>query len=218
MKKLKLGVLISGRGSNLQALIDAGASEEFPAEIILVISNRADAKGLGLAEQAGIATKVINHKNFGRRNAFDDALSRSLADAGVELICLAGFMLILQDDFISRWRDRIINIHPSLLPAFPGLNVHEKVIESGVRISGCTVHYVRPAVDNGPIIAQAAVPVLPSDTPESLADRVLKAEHLIYPMAVAAIGRGQITLKDEVVTYRDSDGAGSPLINPLLNV
>ncbi len=218
MKKLKLGLLISGRGSNLQALIDASASEEFPAEIILVISNRADAKGLDIAEQADIATKVINHKNFRNRDDFDDALSRSLADAGIELICLAGFMLILQGCFISRWRDRIINIHPSLLPAFPGLNVHERVIESGVRISGCTVHYVRPTVDNGPIIAQAAVPVFASDTPESLAGRVLKVEHLVYPMAVAAIARGQITLKDDVVTYRASDGAVSPLVNPLLNV
>ncbi len=216
MAKFKIGVLISGRGSNLQALIEATAQPDFPAKIVLVISNRADAKGLDLAEKADIETEVINHKAFDNRDAFDEALSKSLSKADVDLVCLAGFMLLLKDKFVADWHDKLINIHPSILPAFRGLNVHERVIESGARITGCTVHYVRPAVDDGPIIAQAAVAVLPSDTPDSLAGRVLKAEHRLYPMAVAAIVSGRVRLDGNIVQYDDTVTTAAPLISPML--
>lgn len=216
MAKFKVGVLISGRGSNLQALIEATAQPGFPAKIALVISNRPDAKGLGLAEQAGIDTEVINHNAFDSRDTFDQALSKSLSGAGVDLVCLAGFMLLLKDKFIADWHDKVVNIHPSLLPAFRGLNVHERVLESGVRITGCTVHYVRSAVDDGPIIAQAAVAVLPTDTAETLASRVLKAEHQLYPMAVAAIASGRVRLDGNIVHYDDTVTTAAPLISPML--
>ncbi len=214
MPKLKLGVLISGRGSNLQALISACSAPQFPAEIALVISNRADAKGLELAKKAGITTEIINHKAFKSRNAFDDAVSKALSNAGVKLVCLAGFMLLLQDRFVAKWQNQIIN--PSLLPAFRGLDVHERVVESGVRISGCTVHYVRPAVDDGPIIVQAAVAVLPGDTPESLADRILQTEHQLYPMAVEAIATGRAKVEDDIVVFDEAVTAAPPLVSPPL--
>ena len=217
MRRIKLGVLISGRGSNLQALIDSCSQADYPAEIVLVISNQPEAKGLERAEAANIRTQTINHKMFESREAFDEALSDALFAADVELVCLAGFMRLLQDPFVNRWHDRVINIHPSLLPAFRGLDVHERVIESGVRISGCTVHLVTPLVDDGPIIIQAAVPVLPDDTPDDLAARVLEAEHKTYPQAVKLIAESRIRLQSGRVVFEAPVRLSPTLINPPLD-
>ncbi len=197
----KLGVLISGRGSNLAALIEAGHTPDYPAEIALVISNRPGAPGLDFAAGAGIPAQVIDHKDFASRGAFDTALDEALRDARVDLVCNAGFMRILTSDFVAAWRNRHLNIHPSLLPAFRGLDTHERAIAAGVRISGCTVHFVRPEMDAGPIIAQAAVPVLPGDDADTLAARVLRAEHRLYPWAVRLVASGQAWVEGERVIY-----------------
>ena len=213
--KLKLGVLISGRGSNLQALINASAKPDYPAEIGLVISNVPDAEGLERCGRPNIATAVINHKEFDDRESFEAELDKTLRDYKVDLVCLAGFMRLLTDMFVNRWRDRIVNIHPSLLPAFKGLNVHERAVEAGVRIAGCTVHYVRPAMDNGPIIVQAAVPVHPGDDADALAARILNQEHRIYPLAIGLIAEGRVRVVGERVLI---DGVRSPegtLTNPV---
>jgi phosphoribosylglycinamide formyltransferase-1 len=187
----KVGVLISGRGSNLKSLIEACADANYPAEIVLVISNVADAGGLTHGASAGIPTRVIPHKVFPSREAFDAAIDAALRDAGVELVCEAGFMRIHSESFVRKWQGRIINIHPSLLPRFKGTHVHEQVIAAGVKVSGCTVHFVAAEVDSGPIIAQAAVPVLEGDTPETLAARVLEEEHKLYPLALRRVIEGQ---------------------------
>jgi phosphoribosylglycinamide formyltransferase-1 len=212
--KLRLGVLISGRGSNLQALFDACADPAFPAEIALVVSNVAAAGGLARAAAAGIPTRVIEHRGFASRAEFDAALSAALQAAGIGLVCLAGFMRLLTAGFVAEWHDRLINIHPSLLPSFKGIHVHERVLEAGVRLTGCTVHYVRAEMDDGPIIVQAAVPVLPGDAVADLEARVLKAEHLCYPAAVRLIAEGRATVDGAVVRI---DGAGAPervLVSP----
>jgi len=214
MVKLKLGVLISGRGSNLQALIDAAADPSYPAEIALVISNKADAGGLARAEAAGIATKVIPHKEFASREAFDAALDKTLRDAGVGLVCLAGFMRLLTPGFSQGWHDRLINIHPSLLPSFKGLDSHAQALKAGVRFSGCTVHFVRPEMDAGPIILQAAVPVHDGDDEDRLAARILEAEHRSYPLAVRLIAEGRVRVVDEIVRIADGEFAAAALLNP----
>jgi len=214
MGKLKLGVLISGRGSNLQALINACREPAFPAEIVLVISNRADAGGLARAEAVGIATKVIPHAQFPDREAFDMALDESLRGAEVGLVCLAGFMRLLSAGFAERWRDRLINIHPSLLPAFKGLDAHAQALAAGVRLSGCTVHYVTPAMDAGPIIVQAAVPVTPDDDEASLAARILDAEHVCYPLAVRLIAEGRVRVSEGRAVIAGGGPCGPALINP----
>ena len=195
-RRLKVAVLISGRGSNLKALIGACAAPDYPAEILLVISNVADAGGLAYAQAAGIPAAIIPHNDYLSREAFDDAMDKRLRDAGAELICLAGFMRILSDGFVRKWQGRLINIHPSLLPAFKGVAVHEQAIAAGVRISGCTVHYVIPELDSGPTILQAEVPALPSDTPDTLALRVLEAEHRIYPEALKLIAEARVRLEN----------------------
>ena len=215
MAKLKVGVLISGRGSNLQALIDACADEDYPAEIVLVISNVPGAAGLERAEAAGIPTVVVDHKAFDDREPFEEALGEALSAASVELVCLAGFMRLLTEDFVNHWRDRLINIHPSLLPAFRGIHIHERVIEYGARFSGCTVHFVRPAMDEGPIIIQAVVPVFQGDDPQQLAARVLAQEHRAYPLAVRLIAESRVRVADQNVVigdFRSEDGA---MINPV---
>jgi phosphoribosylglycinamide formyltransferase-1 len=212
--RLRLAVLISGRGSNLQALIDAAAKPGFPAEVALVISNVADAAGLERARQANIETRVIDHRAYKNRVQFDAAMSAAIEDSQVGLVCLAGFMRLLSDPFVARWRDKLINIHPSLLPAFTGLDTHARVLAAGARFSGCTVHFVRPALDEGPIIVQAAVAVRPDDTPETLAARVLAQEHIIYPLAVRLIAEGRVRVEGERVLI---DGAAAPsaaLVNP----
>jgi phosphoribosylglycinamide formyltransferase-1 len=192
--KAKVGVLISGRGSNLKSLIAACADPQFPAEIVLVISNVAGAGGLTHASNAGIATKVVPHKTFPSREAFDAAIDATLNDAGVEIVCEAGFMRIHSEVFVRRWQGRIINIHPSLLPSFKGTHVHEQAIVAGVKMSGCTVHFVAAEVDSGPIIAQSAVPVLEGDTPDTLAARVLEEEHKLYPVALRLVIEGRVRL------------------------
>jgi phosphoribosylglycinamide formyltransferase-1 len=206
--RLRVAVLISGRGSNLQALIDACSDPAFPAEIRLVISNEPGAQGLVRAERARIPTRVIAHKQFAERASFDAALDRALEEAGIELVCLAGFMRMLGDAFVARWRNRLINIHPSLLPAFKGLNTHERVLAAGERLTGCTVHFVRPAMDEGPIIVQSTVPVLAGDDAARLAERVLAEEHKAYPLALRLIAEGRVRVTDERV---EISGAPSPV-------
>jgi phosphoribosylglycinamide formyltransferase-1 len=211
---MKLAVLVSGRGSNLQALIDACKADDFPAEIVLVLSNKEDAYGLERAREANIPTAVLSHKDFEDRESFDTAMSEQIDASGAELVCLAGFMRLLSDGFVRRWRDRLINIHPSLLPAFKGLHVHERVIEEGARFSGCTVHFVRPAMDEGPIITQAVVPVHPNDKPDDLAARILEQEHVIYPRAVRYIAEGRVRISAERVLIEDHTISANTLSNP----
>ena len=199
MTRKRVGVLISGRGSNLQALIDATQAPDYPAEIVLVISNVPGAQGLARAEAAGIPTRTINHKDFASREAFDAALTGALEDAGVELLCNAGFMRLHSEGFVRHWWNRHLNIHPSLLPAFKGLRTHARVLEEGAQLTGCTVHFVRPELDSGPIVAQAEVPVLDGDTPESLAARVLAAEHRLYPHALRLVASGTVRVEYEAV-------------------
>lgn len=204
MKK-KIAVLISGGGSNLQALIDACKDEEFPAKIELVLSNKADAYGLKRATEAGIPTLVISHKDFPDRDSFDTAMHKALVQAGIEFVCLAGFMRLLTAGFVNQWVGKMINIHPSLLPSFKGIHTHAEALEAGVKIHGCTVHHVVPEMDAGPIIIQAAVAVLAGDTPQTLGARVLAAEHIIYPQALKSV------LKPDKDSLRAT--AGAPLIN-----
>lgn len=196
MKKLRVGVLISGRGSNLQALINACADPHFPAEISLVISNVADAAGLNHAAKAGIPTFVIAHGNYPSREVFDKAIDAKLREDGIEFVCLAGFMRVLSASFAKSWEGKLVNIHPSLLPAFKGLNVHQEALDAGARISGCTVHYVVPELDSGPPILQAAVPVEATDDADSLAERILEAEHRIYPEALKMIAENRVRLEN----------------------
>ncbi|MCB1496064.1 MAG: phosphoribosylglycinamide formyltransferase [Bauldia sp.] len=201
MERRRTAILISGRGSNMSALAAAAMEPDYPAEISLVVSNRPDAAGLVRAREMGIAIDVVDHKAFGDKAAFEAALTATLERAGTEIVCLAGFMRLLSEDFVHRWHDRLINIHPSLLPAFTGLNTHVRALDAGVKLHGCTVHYVRAAMDNGPIIGQAAVPVLPGDTPEALGDRVLAAEHQLYPRALALVAREEVRVVDELVRF-----------------
>ncbi len=199
MTKKRVGVLISGRGSNLQALIEATQAPGYPAHIVLVISNVPGVQGLVRAEAAGIPTRTINNKDFASREAFDAALTAALEDAGVELLCNAGFLRLHSEGFVRHWWNRHLNIHPSLLPAFKGLRTHARVLEEGAQLTGCTVHFVRPELDSGPIVAQAEVPVLDGDTPESLAVRVLAAEHRLYPHALRLVASGAVRVEDEAV-------------------
>ena len=191
-RKVSIGVLISGGGTNLQALIDAIEAGKLDAKIEVVLSNKADAQGLARAQQHGIPTEILDHKNFASREAYDQAVVGLLRGRGVELVVLAGFMRLLSPVFIKAYSNRIMNIHPALLPAFPGLKVQEKAVEHGVRFSGCTVHFVNEECDEGPIIIQAVVPVYPDDTGEALAARILKQEHRIYPRAIQLYAEGRL--------------------------
>ncbi|MBT5837372.1 MAG: phosphoribosylglycinamide formyltransferase [Rhodospirillaceae bacterium] len=211
---MRVGVLISGRGSNLQSLIDARDAGSLPVELVSVISNVAGAPGLERAKAAGITSNVVDHKKFDGRAPFEDALSAALLDADVEFLCLAGFMRLLTDGFVNKWQDRLINIHPSLLPAFKGLDTHARAIEAGVRFAGCTVHFVRPTMDEGPIIVQAAVPILSGDTPASLGERVLAEEHKIYPLALRLIAEERATVDGARVIIDGADAAMDAVINP----
>jgi len=206
MAKLKLGVLISGRGTNLQALLDAAANPSFPAEVAIVISNRPGAGGLERAREAGAPTLVVDHKGFPDRPAFETELNAVLTDAGVELVCLAGFMRLLTPTFVNRWAGKAINIHPSLLPAFPGLDTHQRAIDAGARFAGATVHFLSAEMDAGPVILQAATPILADDDADALAARVLEAEHEIYVRAVRWIAEGRVRL-DGARAHVDGVGA-----------
>jgi len=208
-KKLKLAVLVSGRGSNLMALAAACAEPDFPAEIALVFSNRPNAPALEIAASYGIQTQTLDHKEFEDRTKFDDAVSDIIEQSGAQLVCLAGYMRLFSESFVNRWRDRMINIHPALLPAFKGLHVHERALEAGVKITGATVHFVRIGTDEGPIIIQGAVPVMPDDTPESLEARILTVEHKIYPEAVRLIAERKIRVSHERVEVLDETPSGA---------
>ncbi|MEP0322146.1 phosphoribosylglycinamide formyltransferase [Bauldia litoralis] len=204
MARRRTAILISGRGTNMTALIAASMEPDYPAEISLVLSNRPEAPGLKRASDMGLATDVVDHKAFETKPDFEAALTARLEAAGTDLICLAGFMRLVSEEFVDHWHDRLINIHPSLLPAFTGLNTHARALDAGVKLHGCTVHYVRAAMDNGPIIAQAAVPVLPGDTADTLGERVLAAEHQLYPRALALVAREEVRVVDELVKFSDT--------------
>lgn len=214
MAKLKVGILISGRGSNMAALIEAAKAADYPAEVAVVISNVAAAPGLKIAEGAGIATTAIPHKGFPDRESFDQAVSAELEKHGVGLVALAGFMRIQSPWFPAHWKHRIVNIHPSLLPAFPGLHVQQQAIDAGARISGCTVHFVTADLDSGPIIAQAAVPVLPDDTADKLAARILRQEHRLYPTVVRWFAEGRLSVVGSKVTVDGVPEGATLLFSP----
>lgn len=214
MKRLRVGAMISGRGSNLAALLEACGEPDYPAEIVTVLSNQPDAPGLDIAREAGVPTRSIDHRAAGSREAFDAAATAAMEEAGVELVCLAGFMRLLTEGFVDRWRDRLINIHPSLLPAFPGLDTHDRAIKAGVRIAGCTVHFVRFEMDTGPIIAQAAVPVAGDDTAATLAARVLAVEHRLYPMALGLVASGRARVVGDRVFVGGEDAPPPALLVP----
>jgi phosphoribosylglycinamide formyltransferase-1 len=217
VSKKRVGVLISGRGSNLGALIDACRASDYPAKIALVVSNVPSAQGLLRAESALIPALVINHKEFGSRETFDAALDKVLNEAGIELLCNAGFLRLHTEGFVRRWWNRHLNIHPSLLPAFRGLHAHARVLDEGVKITGCTVHVVRPEMDMGPIVAQAAVPVQPGDTPDILAARVLEAEHRLYPHALRLVASGEVRVEGETVVGMTQIRGEPPLFSPPLD-
>ncbi len=217
MKK-RVAILISGRGSNMMSLVEAARDEAYPAEIVAVISNRPDAEGLAWAAAQGIKTVAIDHEDYATRNAFEARLHGALMDHATDLICCAGFMRMLTGGFIDRWRNRQLNIHPSLLPAFAGLNTHRRAIEEGVRVAGCTVHFMRLEMDTGPIIAQAAVPVLAGDSEQTLAARVLAAEHRLYPHALRLVTSGAIRVNgDDLDHGGEPTGSGGVLFSPPLN-
>jgi phosphoribosylglycinamide formyltransferase 1 len=194
--KKRTAILISGTGTNMAALIEAAWAPDFPAKIVLVFSNVETAQGLRTAQAAGIRTQALSHKEFASREEFDGAIDEALEALDVDLICEAGFMRIHSDGFVRKWEGRMLNIHPSLLPAFKGTRAHQQALDAGVKISGCTVHFVVPELDAGPIIAQAPVPVLPGDTAESLAARILVEEHRIYPEALKLVAEGRVVLRD----------------------
>ncbi|MBY0355823.1 MAG: phosphoribosylglycinamide formyltransferase [Rickettsiales bacterium] len=212
MKRHRVAVLISGSGSNLQALIDASQAADFPAEIILVISNRSDAYGLTRARHANIATCVLPHGDYKSRDDFDEAIHQCLMEHRIDYVCLAGFMRLLTEAFVAKWAGKMLNIHPSLLPSYVGLNTHARVLADGVKVTGCTVHQVTAALDAGPIIIQAAVPVYATDTVETLQQRVHLAEHIIYPEALRLL----INATSEDVNTRTVQAAvtDSLLISP----
>jgi phosphoribosylglycinamide formyltransferase-1 len=216
LKKTRTAILISGRGSNMQALVEAAGAADYPAEIVLVASNRPDAAGLKWAHARGLPTISIDHTRYASREAFEASLQQALEAAGAELVALAGFMRLMTPAFVERWRNRMINIHPSLLPSFKGLHTHERALAAGVKIAGCTVHFVRTEMDEGPIIAQAAVPVLGGDTPATLAERVLAAEHKLYPAALKLVAAGQVRCEGEkAVIFQDIE-MSPPLYSPSL--
>jgi phosphoribosylglycinamide formyltransferase-1 len=211
----RVAILISGRGSNMIALVDAAKADGFPAEIALVISNRADAPGLASARERGIATLVIESKPYGRdRAGFEAVLQKALDDAGIELICLGGFMRLFTAEFVQHWYGRMLNIHPSLLPSFPGLDPHGQALRAGVKISGATVHFVIPETDAGPIVMQGAVAVADDDTPETLAARVLGIEHKIYPQALRLLATGGVRLDGDLCKSTAGASLNDNLISP----
>jgi phosphoribosylglycinamide formyltransferase-1 len=214
--RARVAVLISGRGSNMAALVAAAEDPAYPAEIALVLSNRADAAGLAHAAARGVPTAVVESRAFkGDRAGFEAAMEAEIARAGASLVALAGFMRVLTEGFVARWEGRMINIHPSLLPAFPGLDTHARAIAAGVRLHGCTVHLVTAGVDEGPILAQAAVPVLPGDTEAALAARVLAQEHRLYPAGLAWLAAGRVRVEQGRAIVAEAPAAAGALANPL---
>ncbi|HJR20995.1 MAG TPA: phosphoribosylglycinamide formyltransferase [Dongiaceae bacterium] len=215
---LKVAVLISGRGSNLQALIEAFGPKVAgsPVKIALVLSNRPDAPGLERAAKAGLKTEIVDHKAFQSREDFDVAMDREIRAAGAEFVVLAGFMRLLTPQFVTTWKDKLVNIHPALLPAFPGLHTHKRVLEAGARFHGATVHFVRNETDTGPIVAQSLVAVRPDDTEDTLAARVLETEHRLYPLALRLIAQGQVRVEGErAIVSSDAKYPDNVLLNPM---
>lgn len=214
MANVKVAVLISGRGSNLKSLMAALKAEDFPAELALVISNKPKAAGLEYAREAGIKALIVDHRDFASREDFDAALQERLESEAIDYVCLAGFMRMLTPEFVSKWRGRLLNIHPSLLPAFRGLHVQERMIDAGVKIAGCTVHFVSADMDAGPIIGQAATAVLPGDDADSLAARILELEHKLYPACLRMIVEGKARLGGGLVHFDNTIKADGAVINP----
>lgn len=214
MSKRRTAILISGRGSNMASLIAASKEPDFPAEIALVLSNKPEAPGLATAKAQGIATAAVDHKIYAGRDAFEASLQKMLDAHRIDFICLAGFMRLLTPAFVTHWEGRMINIHPSLLPAFKGLHTHERALADGVKIHGCSVHYVVAEMDAGPIIAQAAVSVLDDDTPDTLGARVLEQEHVIYPLALKLAASGALKINNLRVT--GANGASCAMVSPKL--
>jgi phosphoribosylglycinamide formyltransferase-1 len=202
----RVAILISGRGSNMSALIEAASARNYPAEIALIVSNRIAAKGLDLAKSKSIATATIDHTAYKSREEFEAELAKQFASAKIDIICLAGFMRVLTAGFVKQWEGRLLNIHPSLLPAFKGIDTHVRALDAGVKVHGCTVHFVVPELDSGPIVMQAAVPVLEGDDEEELAMRVLAAEHRIYPEALKLLAEGKLTIEGERVVVTGANG------------
>jgi formyltetrahydrofolate-dependent phosphoribosylglycinamide formyltransferase len=208
-RRIRVAVLISGRGTNMTALVNAAIDPRFPAEIALVLSNRASAPGLAMAAERGISTRVVPHANYPDRESHEAAIHAELVAAGIEIVCLAGYMRLLTPDFVTRWQGRMINIHPSLLPSFKGLDTHARALAAGCRVHGATVHFVGVEMDEGPIIAQAAVPVLAGDDAESLAARVLGVEHRLYPLALKMVSEGSARMSGSAVVIV-GEGATDP--------
>jgi len=216
MARLRVAALISGRGSNMAALVSAASAPDYPAEIALVLANVPGAGGLDVAAQNGIAQETLDHRGFANRAAFDAALDACLRHHAIEFVCLAGFMRLLTADFVLKWHNRLLNIHPSLLPAYPGLDTHKRALADGVRVAGCTVHFVRAKMDVGPIVAQAAEPVLQGDDETALAARILKAEHALYPHALRLVASGAAYVEGEQVKFAQAPAAPAILFNPPL--
>ncbi|MGE4352257.1 MAG: phosphoribosylglycinamide formyltransferase [Bdellovibrionales bacterium] len=217
MAMLKVAILISGRGSNMQALVQACQQPGFPAQIACVISNDPTAKGLEWAQEQGISTIVVNHKEYGKdRETFERTVDAEIKKHGCQLVCLAGWMRLLTPWFVGEWLDRLVNIHPSLLPSFPGLHVQQAAIDYGAKFSGCTVHFVRAEMDHGPIIIQAAVPVLPDDTEDALAARILECEHKAYPQALRWIAEGRVNVIGQKVLVTGTNKPDA-VMNPCLS-
>jgi phosphoribosylglycinamide formyltransferase-1 len=212
--KIPTAILISGRGSNMMSLVEAARSPSYPAKIAIVISNRPDAPGIGWAKAQGIATEIIDHQGFKTREDFEAELDKALVASGAGIVALAGFMRLMTPGFVGRWQTRMINIHPSLLPSFKGLHTHEQALAAGVKIAGCTVHYVRAEMDAGPIIAQAAVPVLSGDSSGSLRARVLAAEHQLYPAALRRVALGHARVEGEKVSFSEDVNDSPVLFSP----
>jgi len=218
MTRKRTAVLISGRGSNMTALIDAAADPDYPAEIAGVVSDKADAPGLGIAIARGIPVKVVARKDFADREAHDAAIDQAFGEFGAELVALAGYMRRLGTPLVGKWQGRMINIHPALLPSFKGLDTHRRALEAGLRIHGCTVHFVTADVDDGPIIAQAAVPVMTDDDEAALSARVLKAEHRIYPLALSLLAEGKVRMESGRAAFPgivdETDNGGLVIASP----
>ena len=215
--KRRVAILISGRGSNMAALIEAAKNADFPAEIVAVISNRTDAAGLDKAAAQGIPTEVIESKPFGKdRAGFEAVLQAALDQHGIELICLGGFMRLFTAEFTKAWYGRMLNIHPSLLPSFPGLDPHGQALRAGVKLSGATVHFVIPETDAGPIVMQGAVPVSDHDTAETLSERILEVEHRIYPAALSLLATGKVKIEGDVCKTAGSSASVNFLVAPVV--
>ncbi len=217
MQKLKIGILISGRGSNMHSIIRACKQPNFPVEVAVVICNRPDAKGVQIAKDEAVNIVVVDHKNFADRPAFEAEMHHHLIENGVELVCHAGFMRILTEAFVTTWLGKQINIHPSLLPSFKGMHMHERVLKAGVKITGCTVHYITLELDSGPIIAQTAVPVLSDDDVASLSGRVFEAEHQLYPHVLRMIAEKSCYLDGDIVRHKNDLVAEPSLYSPTLH-